>query len=60
MHIQIIFTIVDEVELVQKEPGLNIDKEPDGMCLIPNLPLSHHTCSMTVNITGLVSVLYDR
>lgn len=60
MHIQIIFTIVDEVELVRKEPGLNIDKEPDGMCLIPNLPLSHYTCSMTVNITGLVSVLYDR
>ena len=56
MHIQIIFTIVDEVELVRKEPGLNIDKEPDGMCLIPNLPLSHYTCSMT----GLVSVLYDR
>lgn len=60
MHIQIIFTIVDEVELVRKEPGLNIDEEPDGMCLIPNLPLSHYTCSMTVNITGLVSVLYDR
>ena len=45
MHIQIIFTIVDEVELVRKEPGLNIDKEPDGMCLIPNLPLSHDTCT---------------